>query len=180
MSWTNREKYMLGAIIAVLVIGALIGVYLLGRSIGENATTATAPTAARTTPTQTAPARPQTVVTVTVPAAETAETAAPPAVPLEITERTARPEVVSVGMPMEYTVKVRGEAATVTMAIRGAVEYSLALHKVSTVGDTTTWAVNAPAPGTPGIYRYFASAVGLDGTMVEMPGTSAWTFQVNP
>lgn len=173
MSWTKRERNMLIGIIAALVIVALVGVYLLGRSSGEKTSTATTPT--QTTPT--APTR--TVVTVSVPPAETT----PPAdttVALDITDRTARPEVVSTGMPMEYTVKVKGEAASVTMSIRGPIDSSLPLHQIATIGEITTWAATEPAPGMPGVYHYYATAVGTDGTTVEMPGVSGWTFQVNP
>jgi hypothetical protein len=171
---------MLIGIIAALVIVALIGVYLLGRSSGEKTATATTPTATqKTTPTQTTQASTQTVVTVSAPPAETP---APPAstVALEITERTAKPGSVSTGMPIEYAVKVKGEATYVTMSIKGPLNMSVPLPKVATIGEITTWAATIPAPVEPGIYHYYASAIGTDGTTVEMPGVSGWTFEVTP
>lgn len=179
MSWTGRERNMLIGIIAAVVIAALAGVYLLGRSSGEKTSTATTTTATQTT--QTTPTQTQTVVTVTTPPTTTTAAPAPaPATALEITDRTALPQVVSTNMPMEFTAKVKGEAVSVTMSIKGPIDSTLALHKVITVGEITTWAANTPAPANPGIYRYYASAVGTDGTTVEMPGVSGWTFQVNP
>lgn len=172
---------MLIVMILALLIVSLIGVYLLGRSRGsDQAATVTTPTA-RMTQTQTTPTPPaESVVTVTVPGAATTP---PPetTVALEITERTARPEVLSTGMPMEFTVKLKGEATSVTMLIRGpAPDALLTLHKVETIGEVTTWVVTAPASGMPGVYHYYASAIGTDGATVEMPGVSGWTFQVNP
>lgn len=179
MSWTSRERNMLIGIIAALIIVALIGVYLLGRSSGEKTATGTTPTATQTTPTQTTQAPAQTVVTVSAPPAETP---APPAptVALEIMERTAKPGSLSTGMPIEYTIKVKGEATYVTMSIKGPLNMSVPLPKVATIGEITTWAATIPAPVEPGIYHYYASAIGTDGTTVEMPGVSGWTFEVTP
>jgi len=178
MSWTGRERNMLIGIIAAIVIAALVGVYLLGRSSGEKTSTATTPAATQTT--RTTPTQTQTVVTVTTPAPTTTAAPAPTPTTLEITDRTALPQVVSTNRPMEFTAKVKGEAVSVTMSIKGPIDSTLVLHKVVTVGEITTWAANTPAPANPGMYHYYATAVAADGTTVEMPGVSGWTFQVNP
>ena len=45
------------------------------------------------------------------------------------------------------------------------------------LGSIVTWTRSVKAPGNKGVYRYYATAyVGTKKT--EMPGVSAWTFQV--
>lgn len=178
MGLTSREKKMVIGIAVAVVIAALILAFLLGRGTGKDAvTTSTAPTVTRTTPTTPT----QTVVTVTT----TAPAPAPaPAAALEITERSASPEVVSAGAPMTFTARVRGAAASVTMTVykrdTGVLAITLPLAPGAAVAGVTTWSAGTTAPVDPGEYRYHASAVSSDGATVEMPGVSGWTFLVNP
>jgi hypothetical protein len=176
---TKRERNMIIGIVAVVAIAAIVGAFFLGRSGGdENA--ATTPTATQTT--QTTPT--QTVVTVTVPSepSPAPEPEPAPTASLEIVARSVVPEVISAGMPMEFIAEVQGSASSVTMSIRGPADSTVSLTRgVTSPGGITVWRATANAPATPGIYRYYASAVSAaDGSTVEMPGVSGWSFQVTP
>lgn len=179
MALTSRQRNLIIAFLMVLAIAAIVGAFFLGRRGGEKATTATTPTATQTTQTQTTPTQTQTVQTVTVPA-EPAPSPAP-ASSLEIISRRVVPEEVSAGMPMEFIAEVRGNATMVTMTIRGPVDSTLNLERgVTTPAGLTIWRKTASAPGVPGVYRYYATATAPDGSTVEMPGVSGWSFQVTP
>jgi hypothetical protein len=98
-----------------------------------------------------------------------------------ITERTVSPASVEASHALTLTAKVQGTADKVQMKLvgTGSVTYSKVynLTKGATDGGITTWSRKVTAPGKLGVYRYYATAyVGTKKT--EMPGVSAWTFEV--
>ena len=196
MAPTSRERNMIIGIVAVVVIAAIVIAFLLGRGCGGEektagvgtttavaATSPTVPVAGTSTQASAAPS-----TTVEVPATpEPSPAPTPEPVPtpstLEITERSVTPPVAHVGEPLTFTAKVKGEATKVVMSgskTDGTGQFDFILTKGSTAGGVTTWAFTTSASSLTGVYRYFARAFATDGTVVEMPGVSAWTFEIIP
>lgn len=176
----QSRNILIGAIVAVVVIAALA--FLIGRGCNndeDTSTTRSTPTTTSTT--RSTPTTTQEVVTVTV---QTTPTPPPPTPvpPPEIISRSVNPEVTDPGNPLTFSAQVSGTAVNVTMRVykrdTGDLAITLPLVQGATVGDLTTWSASTAAPAAKGVYRYFASATGEDGTVVEMPGTSGWTFCV--
>ncbi|RJQ44008.1 MAG: hypothetical protein C4534_07170 [Gaiellales bacterium] len=113
---------------------------------------------------------------------ESPDQAAPAGV-FEITERQVSPEVVAPGGAIKFSAWVRGDAASVTMTVKGGespapvmtVPLSFSLHAG---GGIYRWDATVNAPMAPGLYRYYASAVSTAGATAEMPGVSGWSFCV--
>lgn len=177
---TKQNWYILiGVIVAVILLVVLA--FLIGRGCVGDQETDTTPTTPTTT-TRTTPTTPTTrTVTVTVPTTPTPPPT-PPVPPPDIISRSVNPEVVDPGNPLTFQAQITGTAVSVTMSVyksdSGALALSLPLVQGATVGDVTTWSAGTSAPAAKGVYRYYASAVGQDGTVVEMPGVSGWTFCV--
>jgi hypothetical protein len=95
------------------------------------------------------------------------------------------PEVASPGTTLTFTAKVQGTATSVTInggkRTDAAVTFTLPLVEGASAGGVTTWSATTSALTTTGQYGYSAIATATDGTTVEMPGVSGWTFCVgNP
>ncbi|MDO8914830.1 MAG: hypothetical protein Q7W16_01950 [Coriobacteriia bacterium] len=114
--------------------------------------------------------------------ATAALTAAKSTTLLTITERTVSPTSVEASHTLALQAKVQGSATKVQMKIIGTglvASYSAtySLTKSTTTGGITTWKRSVKAPAKKGVYRYYAT--GYIGTSkFEMPGVSAWTFEV--
>lgn len=98
-----------------------------------------------------------------------------------ITERAVSPSSIAASGTITLEVKLKGKADKVQMKIVGVSVTGFTktynLSKVSTASGVETWRKTITAPGTAGTYRYYATAwVGTK--TFEMPGVSAWTFQV--
>lgn len=100
---------------------------------------------------------------------------------LTITERSVSPESVEKGKSLTLVVKIKGKADEVSMKIVGVSSTSFSktysLTKTETVGGIETWTRTVDAPTTVGTYRYHATAK-IGTKTFEMPGVSAWTFEV--
>lgn len=176
----QQRNTIIGAVAAVVIVAALA--FLLGRGCAEEEKPATTVrTATATVPVETVAVPP---VTVTVPVEPEPEPVPPPVTLPDIVSRSVDPAVVSPGDAMTFTADVSGTATSVTMTVykmdTGTLAMTLPLIEGATVGNVTTWSAGAAAPAVTGDYRYFASAVATDGSVVEMPGISAWTFTVEP
>jgi hypothetical protein len=101
---------------------------------------------------------------------------------LTITERSVSPTSVEASHALLLTAKVQGSATKVQMKIIGtgsvaSYSASYSLTKSTTTAGITTWKRSVKAPAKKGVYRYYAT--GYMGTKTfEMPGVSAWTFEV--
>ena len=178
-------------IVAILAAAAIVAAFFLGRGC-EDEDKPTTGTVARTTATSvtTPPAsQPMPDVTVEVPpvavepAPEPATDTTPVPVVLEIIARSVDPPVSTVGDPLTFSAQVMGEADRVVMSgsrLDGTGAFDFELAKGATVDGVTTWSYVTSATSLTGVYRYFARAFAPDGTVVEMPGVSAWTFEINP
>jgi hypothetical protein len=191
MSPAGRKRIIIIAV-AVLAAAVIVAAFFLGRGCDgeENPTTGTVPrTTATSATTPAAPSQVIPVVTVEVPptAAEPSEEPEPEPTPapvtLEIIERSVTPQVASVGDPLTFGAQVIGEADRVVMSgsrLDGTGAFDFELTQAGTVDGVTTWTYSTPATSLTGVYRYFARAFAPDGTVVEMPGVSAWTFEITP
>ncbi|HEX9092424.1 MAG TPA: hypothetical protein VF902_00435 [Coriobacteriia bacterium] len=98
-----------------------------------------------------------------------------------ITERSVSPTSVEASHSLVLQVKLQGKPDKVQMKIVGqsGVSYSKTfnLTKSTTSGNAQTWKRSVTAPPTPGTYRYYATAY-VGTKSFEMPGVSAWTFEV--
>jgi hypothetical protein len=98
-----------------------------------------------------------------------------------VTERTVSPTSVEASHSLTLTAKVQGNADKVSMKLVGinGVSYTKTynLTKSSTSGSIVTWKRTVTAPGKKGMYRYYATAY-VGTKAYEMPGVSAWTFEV--
>lgn len=114
-------------------------------------------------------------------AAKAALAAATASGTVTITERTVSPTSVEASHSLLLTVKVDGKADKVQMKIvsQSGSTYSTVynLTKSTTSGTIVTWKRSVKAPGVKGMYRYYATAY-VGTKKYEMPGTSAWTFEV--
>jgi hypothetical protein len=177
----QSRNIIIGGIAAVIIVA--IAAYLLGRGCEQEETSTTRTTPTATTTTRTTPTAAATVtveVTTPVPEPEPEPTPVPPAP--EIISRSVTPEVVDPGDMLSFSAEVQGTATSVAMTVfhadSGTLALTLPLVQGATTGSVTTWSNTATAPAAKGIYRYFASATASDGSIVEMPGTSGWTFCV--
>jgi uncharacterized membrane-anchored protein YhcB (DUF1043 family) len=101
---------------------------------------------------------------------------------LTITERSVSPTSVEASHTLTLTAKVQGTATKVTMKIIGTgsvASYSAThtLTKSTTASGITTWKRSVSSPSKKGVYRYYATAY-MGTKAFEMPGVSAWTFEV--
>jgi uncharacterized protein YhaN len=100
---------------------------------------------------------------------------------LTITERSVSPASVEASHALTLTAKVQGKADKVQMKLvgTGSVSYSKVynLTKGATAAGITTWSRKVTAPAKLGVYRYYATAY-VGSKKSEMPGVSAWTFEV--
>jgi cytoskeletal protein RodZ len=99
-----------------------------------------------------------------------------------VTERTVSPTSVEASHSLTLTAKVQGTADKVQMKLvgtGGVSSYSKVynLTKGATTSGITTWSRKVTAPGKKGTYRYYATAF-VGSKKTEMPGVSAWTFEV--
>lgn len=185
----KRRNVIISSIAAVAVVGALA--FLLARGCGEEeetvpAVTSTIPATTRTATTRTATS------TSPEPAPEPLEPAPAPApvpepvpesVPLEVMDRSVAPEVSHPGEMLTFTVIVRGTADRVVVSgerTTGGGVFDFEMTPSGTSGDTTTWTYSTEATTLTGVYRYYARAFAPDGTVVEMPGVSGYTFLIEP
>jgi hypothetical protein len=100
---------------------------------------------------------------------------------LTVTERTVSPTSVEKGKPLVLEVKVKGKADKVQMKLVGTSPLSFSqtytLSKVATGSSVETWRKTITAPTGVGVYRYYATAF-IGSKSFEMPGVSAWSFEV--
>lgn len=176
----SRQNWyiLIAAIVAAILLVVLA--FLIGRGCNGADDTQTATSTTPTTSTATTPTTPTTqrTVTVTVPTTPTP----PPAPPPEFVSRSVNPEVMNPGDPITFSAQLKGTAVSVTTSVykrdSAVLALSLPLIRGATVGDVTTWSAGTNAPAEKGVYRYYASAVAEDGSVIEMPGVSGWTFCV--
>lgn len=169
----QSRNILIGSAVAIIIIAILA--FLLGRGCEEEtATTATTPTTTTDT-TATVPTETVTVPTVPEPEPEPEPSPLP-----EIMSRSVDPEVADPGDPLTFSAEVSGAAESVTINVyaisSGDLALTLPLIEGATVEGITNWSATAGAPATKGAYRYYASALAADGSVVEMPGVSGWTF----
>lgn len=167
---SKREKTMMGVIIAIVAAAAIGGAFWFGSTRGgDGATTATT----ATTPTQT-------VVTVTETTAETGTTTTTPATPVEVIDFDANPDTVNQGVPVAFTARTKGPAASVKLMLKGVEQKSVNLNQKPTVDGVTIWTATADAPTTPGPYVLSLEVTATDGTVTTTPTGAGKNLVVLP
>lgn len=187
---SRNRNIIVAAVIAIILVG--LAAFLLGRGCdGDNTATSGTDKAATDTA-----ARPSTLGTVTTapapvepepsptpPAPPTPAPSEPATVPLEVIDRSVAPEVSNPGDTLTFTVLVRGTADRVVVSgerTTGGGAFDFEMAPAGTAGDVTTWTYSTEATTLTGVYRYYARAFAPDGTVVEMPGVSGYTFSIEP
>ena len=171
MSMSKREKTMLGIIIAIVAAAAVGGAFWLGSTRGGDSTATTATTA--TTPTQT-------VVTVTQTTATTSTDSLAPTTAVEVIDFDANPERVGKGMPVVYTARTKGPAASVKLLLKGVDSQTITLNQQPTVAGVTIWTATADAPTTPGPYVFSLEVTATDGKVTTTPAGAGKNLVVLP
>lgn len=168
---TKREKTMMGVIIAIVAGAAIAGAFWLGSTRGENGAT-TATTA--TTPTQT-------VVTVTQTTETTSSGSSTPTdTAVEVIDFDANPDTVNQGVPVAFTARTKGPAASVKLMLKGVEQKSVNLNQKPTVDGVTIWTATADAPTTPGPYVLSLEVTATDGTVTTTPTGAGKNLVVLP
>jgi hypothetical protein len=102
---------------------------------------------------------------------------------VNITNRSVSPSPVDAGTSLTLQVKLTGRADTVKMRIVGqsgvTFNQTYALTRSSTSGGSETWKRVIKAPLKVGVYRFYAAGY-VGSKAFEMPGVSAWSFEVKP
>lgn len=170
---TSREKKMMGGIIVVVILAAIGGAFWMGGTRGGDSTTATTATTA-TTPTQT-------VVTVTQTTATTStDSAASTTTAVEVIDFDVNPETVNQGVPVVFTARTKGPAASVKLILKGAEQQTITLNQKPAVDGVTIWTATANAPTKPGPYVLSLEATATDGTVSTTPTGAGKNLVVLP
>lgn len=186
-----RVAALLAVILPVMLIAASAVIVSGCGDDNDQDTSSTGTTAKTSTKTATTSTGMDSTVEVP-PSPEPAPAPAPapspaPAVPLKIVFYAVDPNTVHAGAPLTCMVSVEGTATAVTMGLTGpsgSVPQTVNLAEGTTVGGVTNWTATVAAPVTPGGWRFGATAVAIDGTVVipDAGGLSAslLPFEVIP
>ena len=96
--------------------------------------------------------------------------------------REVHPDSITTTGTMSLVVKLKGAPSSVKMRVTGigglTFDNTWSLTHTSTSGGTQTWSRTVHAPTTVGDYRFHATAF-VGSKAFEMPGDSAWLFEVH-
>lgn len=93
---------------------------------------------------------------------------------LELIDWQVEPYAVAHGEPLNYSVRIKGQARSVAVQVFGPEVFIVVLDEGATEDGITTWSLTQPAPATASTaYRYYPTAVDLNGLTIAPPYISA-------